>query len=449
MPPPPSTVSSFSGTLQQLAKEYDSVVLELFDTRKALQETRRELSQALYQNDAAIRVLARVSMERDAARQEAQQFQAAAAESSATTNGSGAPSKKKPRLDDTADLPLSNDIPSNDLDTMLAEWEKLHNARRAKPKSTYSLPDGWKTTSPKSWHKSTCRGLTAISQCGKFLVTAGKDKEIVVYDCEAQVVTASFSPKSVVVSLDAMPKEDDSGVLVVATCGDETMHLYDTTSPDVDSATNVGDKIVAVTGHPTGKHCCAMTKSGKVMIFRITDGDIKQIQQISTFSGSEDNEEYSSAAMHPDGLLILVGTAKGEVKFWDVKNKTLAGNLSVPNGNEDAVVSASFSSNGYHVASAHASGALRVWDLRKQKLLAEMNTSGDNLLQSVEALAFHPDGKYLAYGGKGGLHITMVKEWKISATLDAKNCSGVLWDEAGIASIGSSGRTVTFHSGAA
>ena len=105
------------------------------------------------------------------------------------------------------------------------------------------------------------------------------------------------------------------------------------------------------------------------------------------------------------------------------------------------------SSNGYHVAVAYASGAAKVWDLRKNKLVAEVNTSGDDVLKSVTALAFHPDGKYLAYGGQGGLNITMVKEWKVNASLDIKVATTVLWDSQWIASASDKSRTVTFHEG--
>jgi pre-mRNA-processing factor 19 len=51
-----------------LQSEYDVVLLELHDTRVSLEETRRELSSALYQNDAAVRVVARLAQERDEAR---------------------------------------------------------------------------------------------------------------------------------------------------------------------------------------------------------------------------------------------------------------------------------------------------------------------------------------------------------------------------------------------
>lgn len=96
------------------------------------------------------------------------------------------------------------------------------------------------------------------------------------------------------------------------------------------------------------------------------------------------------------------------------------------------------------MATAHASGAVRVWDMRKSKLVTELNT-GDEHLKSVTDLSFHPDGKHLAYGGHGGVHITLAKEWKVSAVLDVKVATGLLWDYKWIASSSDKGRTITFH----
>eukprot|EP00957_Ditylum_brightwellii_P051369 3895806-Ditylum_brightwellii.AAC.1 len=73
-----------------LQTEYDAVLLELFDTRRALEETRRELSQALYQNDAAVRVVARLASERDAAREMVAAWSSAKKEEVVVAEGVGA-----------------------------------------------------------------------------------------------------------------------------------------------------------------------------------------------------------------------------------------------------------------------------------------------------------------------------------------------------------------------
>ena len=68
VPPRPPKATSLPNLLSMLQAEYDTVLLELHDTRITLEETRRELSSALYQNDAAVRVVARLAQERDEAR---------------------------------------------------------------------------------------------------------------------------------------------------------------------------------------------------------------------------------------------------------------------------------------------------------------------------------------------------------------------------------------------
>ena len=66
IPSAPSSVSGagFSGLLSTMQSEWDSLMVETYTLKTSLEETRRELTQALYQNDAAVRVIARLTMER-------------------------------------------------------------------------------------------------------------------------------------------------------------------------------------------------------------------------------------------------------------------------------------------------------------------------------------------------------------------------------------------------
>ena len=78
--PRPVGASSVGGMLSLLQNEYDALLLEGFQLRQELESTRQELSQALYQHDAACRVIARLVKERDAARIALVQTQAAMAQ---------------------------------------------------------------------------------------------------------------------------------------------------------------------------------------------------------------------------------------------------------------------------------------------------------------------------------------------------------------------------------
>uniref|UniRef100_A0A7S0BUG2 Pre-mRNA-processing factor 19 n=1 Tax=Rhodosorus marinus TaxID=101924 RepID=A0A7S0BUG2_9RHOD len=66
--PTPTTNTSIPGTLTQLRNEWDSVMLESFKLKQTLKSTRLELSHSLYYYDASLRVIARLTDERDEAR---------------------------------------------------------------------------------------------------------------------------------------------------------------------------------------------------------------------------------------------------------------------------------------------------------------------------------------------------------------------------------------------
>ena len=63
--------------------EWDALMLETFTVKKQLGDVRQELSQALYQHDAACRVIARLLKERDEARNALAVFKAQAQTSGA------------------------------------------------------------------------------------------------------------------------------------------------------------------------------------------------------------------------------------------------------------------------------------------------------------------------------------------------------------------------------
>ena len=69
--PRPPNATSLPGLLATFQNEWDSLMLETHTLKSHLDDTRKELAQALYQHDAACRVIARVMKQRDEARSQA------------------------------------------------------------------------------------------------------------------------------------------------------------------------------------------------------------------------------------------------------------------------------------------------------------------------------------------------------------------------------------------
>lgn len=430
--PPRPQATSLPSMLGMIQKEYDALVLELFDTRKALEETRRELSQALYQNDAAIRVVARVVQERDTAQQQLEQWNASAGAAPVTeTAQSAAPTEEQPSakrrriLEPTAEI-LENDLPEEDLGAMSEVWTQLNKVRKptlkaaaAKAPSPKTLGD-CKFLETKAWHKSTNRGIPCISadSDSHLTVTAGMDKQIVVYNETDQVVQSSFALGSVATCVGIKKG------LVVAGNAKGTIAAF-SLGGDGGSKSNtidVGSPIVDVCVHPTGQHVCAATEDGRVIV-ACWIAEEERLQQIASFSAKEEKEAYTSAALQPDGLIYVAGTKTGKLHVWDFKNKVLAATLQ--EGDEgDAVTTVAISNNGYHIAAGHDSTSVRFWDLRKQKVVATL----EKQLELIRTVAFDRAGKYAAMGGKGGVKITTIKEWGTTATYETKQpVSGIVW----------------------
>ena len=63
--PKPLVANNVPSILQLFQSEWDSVMLEVYNLRKSLDQTRKELSQALYQHDAACRVICRLMKEKE------------------------------------------------------------------------------------------------------------------------------------------------------------------------------------------------------------------------------------------------------------------------------------------------------------------------------------------------------------------------------------------------
>lgn len=88
--PRPPTLTSIPSLLSVFQNEWDALALETYTLQQHLTQTRQELTKALYEHDAAVRVITRLSKERDEARDALTRI---------TVNGSGASNRDAMQVD--------------------------------------------------------------------------------------------------------------------------------------------------------------------------------------------------------------------------------------------------------------------------------------------------------------------------------------------------------------
>lgn len=429
IPPRPST-TSMPALLELLNTEYSNLVLELFDTRQLLEETRKELSQALYQNDAAVRVVARLSQERDVARQELANWKTA--ELSAAPDNDG--SRKRARTDPIEELSgpeevKPNTIPESHMKILTQTWENLSRHRKAKKKEIASQAPSvddlasYKEVNHKAYHKASGKqGIVDMTLNGEdnMIVSVAKDRQVIFFDGK-EVVQSYSTGKLVPRFIDAIGKDlvavaSKSQVMLIFS-QDEKIE-FDLQFP------NSKEDVVDVSLHPSKQHVVVATTS-RIHLYS-NKGDL-----LTYF---ECPNEITCGQLHPDGLIYAVGTANGKLSFWDFKSQKLASTLGDDGKEVRRIV---FSNNGYHVASL--SEVLNVWDLKKQAKLVELS----NDKGSLEAAVFDSSGKYLAYGGVDGIIICAVKEWTELVKLEYAT-SHLIWGKS-VVSASNTQRTIRFY----
>lgn len=105
--PRPPTLTSIPSLLGVFQEEWDALALETYTLQQTLAQTRQELSTALYQHDAAVRVIARLRKERDEARDALSKISVGAGRPSADgedamqVDSAGLPAEVIARIDET------------------------------------------------------------------------------------------------------------------------------------------------------------------------------------------------------------------------------------------------------------------------------------------------------------------------------------------------------------
>ncbi|KAM0745785.1 WD40 repeat-like protein [Meredithblackwellia eburnea MCA 4105] len=435
-PPRPPTFTSIPSLLHVLQAEWDSSMLELLALRKEGAELRQELSHALYKEDAAMRVLARVTRERDEAREALASVKATLGSTYVEPSSGGdvdMPAAAAAAEEEVGGLPA-------DAKARVEETSKSLSATRKKRKP----PAGWttvdqiktfvQTTTVPSMHGTKPPGISALALGGKekeLVVTGGFDKQIQIYSLATSKILATLKGHTKkVTSLVVTSSLDETTSLpttIVSSSLDKSVRVWTPSAsggktPYTATTITFGGEVTGLSLHPSETLVAASLTSGGWSIIDLTLSPPSVILSSPSQGGEGEGDNNTTLSFHPDGTLLGVGSHDSHIRIYDILT---GGSLvaTFPGHSEDdggsPVTGLTFSENGYTLASSSEKGRqVKIWDLRKLSNTHSITLPSESASSVVSGVCFDYSGQFLLGTG------TEVRVWALGA--------GKVWDEVGV-----------------
>ncbi|KAI9308860.1 WD40-repeat-containing domain protein [Cunninghamella echinulata] len=389
--PRPPKLSSVPSILSTLQNEWDSVMLESFTLKQQYQQVRQELSHALYQNDAATRVIARLKKERDAAREALANIQAHLGTTVSTTTETPA--------QETMEVDQPN-LPEEVINKFDETSKALSQTRqKRKPPTEHTNAETIQTFTQSSTipslHSARSPGITAVDVdvSGKNILTGGVDKHVQIYNKEENKVVANLTGHTKkITSVHFRGQEGVDKDIAISSSADKHVRVW---IPDEAKGYKLGHNINAhsaeatdISVHPSKDYFVSAGLDNKWSLY-----DFETSKSLLDTVDQDIQSGYTKIQFHPDGMILGAGTGDGVVRIWDVKSQTIAANFADHAGKIQALA---FSENGYILATAAEDNVVKIWDLRKLSNTKSFTLDED---YKIHSLAFDYYAQYLAVGG--------------------------------------------------
>lgn len=427
--PRAADATSIPGLIKLFQDEWDASVLETYKLREYVHKLRQELSHTVYQHDAACRVIARLTRERDEARAALGMLKPSAAamavEQPAAAAAAGGPADGSAmETDDAAAAEAEDDgMTAAVLSKITSTSKTLSKARKkrvGKPEGMATAEEikGYAEASSFSGLHSASSGVTCMSVGNpndSFIMTGSSDKTATLFDTAAgKVVGKMKGHKKKVTGVILHPAEGaDTGITCSA---DKTVKIWQPSTGECRHTISTHtDAVTGISLHPVQDYFLSVSADKHWGFNALTTG-----KTLAYCTDSNITAGYSCTEIHPDGKIFAAGTTDNKIHIWDIKNQKLQLSLAGHADEKAAVTSMSFSENGYYFATASADATVKLWDLRKAGADMSIHTIKMDDDAKVNDVAFDHTGNYLALASSTvQVYTYAAKKWEHVHTLAA------------------------------
>ena len=323
-------------------------MLEIHTLKQHLNTARQELTQALYQHEAACRVVARLIKERDQAREEFAKLKDVI--NAGTAQKTAAEAVMKGINGELADK-------FNELSDALSEARKVR--KPPTDLATEAQMIAYHEVYQAAVHpKVTCLELTHKNP--NLVLTGGKNHVACLHNIEKKATVATFQHEGKITAVSFVPTD----MLTPITCSaDGKAKVWEVDMEDnysqklVYTASNHTKAITSCSIHPYSDYCLFCSKDATWSFHNLAKCEI--VQSVSVQNGIP----IHSGQIHPDGLMVATGLADGHIFIWDIRSQEVVHKLE---GHKGAVKRISYSEKGYQRLSCGKNDSkVMLWDLRK------------------------------------------------------------------------------------
>lgn len=452
VPPRPPTLTSVPSLLAALQTQWDALALETFTLRQQLASTRQELSTALYYHDSAVRVVARLTKERDEARDSLAKLSASIGTQSATL-----PEEQNETSSSLFNLPSATIKSIEDTKNALVPTRK----NRAESENWATISDisnfHGKRASKQNFQqvRDFSLGPQQLTLGGEItgealhLLAGGASSKAGIFNILAYTKCALFTTKTALSTSASWlsPNLSDTESYFALGTKDNTIEFYSmqgnggkaNSEPGAVSDTplsvlelgksegSTGNHVNIIKQHPVPNLIVSLSASSSGTSWSVSDvSDITAPTVLCTVA-SQEGKTFTSLDIHPDGHIMAVGTSDGVIEVYSFIENSKVAEMALPGNSSNHAVSAiRFCENGYWLAASYENnnneemevdglpdlvGTALIWDIRKmlvkftvvfepikhaQAAASGSKTNKHASTTTISRLEFDLSGKHLA-----------------------------------------------------